>query len=437
MENGFFSLINGHMVLGAAIPLVAVAVFFLHELGHYVAARLCRVHVENITVGVGREIWRRTDRRGTLWLVRAFPICGFVHVAQKKEGEEARHGVFCYQPLWKRALIVAAGPLTNLLLAWFMFTLFFVTAGQPSVPPYVVGVERGSPAEQAGFRTGDRLLAMEGRPVERFDDVWAVTADASDRKLSFTLLRKGEKVETEVTPVHAVYTDLKGFSRSHGRIGAMHLHEPLSLDAITAVGGVETGGDPARTRELLRGRMDSDTVIGVHSDDGAPHYYDVHILAALNEGMADPASRDYGRVYLGATKHNFYFRRGLIDGMTEGFKETARLVSGVAGVVGRMTGADNTMVAPQVWVSRDVSPWRSNMFIVFYAGICLSISIALMNLLPIPGFDGGALLRYLVEAVLGPARADVVAPYVTRMAFLFLIGVMMLINREAIAMFMH
>ena len=77
------------------------------------------------------------------------------------------------------------------------------------------------------------------------------------------------------------------------------------------------------------------------------------------------------------------------------------------------------------------------MFIAIYIGVCLSISIAVMNVLPIPGFDGSMLLRYGLEAALGPEQAEKVGSYVSRAALLFLIGILMLINRETLALFMR
>jgi len=438
MGGGFFSLINGHMVMGAAIPLVAVLVFFLHEVGHYVAARLCRVHVERITVGIGRTLWTRTDRNGTLWTIRVFPVCGFIQVAQKTADDSQRKGVFCYQPLWKRALIVAAGPLTNIVLAWFMFVAFFALAGQPSTPPYIAGVEIGGPAEEAGFLVGDQIVALNGKPVQRYEDVLDVTHDTemAGQVLSFVIKRGDNVVKTDAQPISVSYTDDLGFARTHGRIGVLPVHYPLNLGAFVTVNGLETGEDPARARALLLERMDRTIVIGIRSRDGNVHEYTVNILSSLNDGFYDPDSPYYERVFLGRMKHNFYLDRGLFASMKFAFRDTTRLITGVTGVAGRIGRTDRTLVEPETWVSRSVSTWKHTFYIVFYVGICLSVSIALMNLLPIPGFDGSMLLRYLLEAFTGPERAEVVGPYASRIALLFLAGALMVINLETLALFM-
>lgn len=436
MENGFSSLIDGNMALGLAIPLVAALVFFTHEFGHYFTARLCRVHVESVAIGIGREIWARKDGRGTLWSIRIFPVCGFVHVEQRTQdgdGKVAYH----YQSLWRRFLIVAAGPLSNVLLAWLMFLFFYTAAGQPSVPPYITGVEIGSPAEEAGFSIGDKIAAVNGKPARRFDELYEATQPVTGRPVPVTVDRGGQTIETDVTAMAVAYTDPLGFERAHGRIGLMALHQPLLFDAIVSVNGLDTRGNPDRVRELLLERMDRDIVIGTKAVDGKAHDYTVNISAAMNAGMLDPGSEDYNRVYLGRSPHNFYMRLDPLESMGEAFEDTARLVSGVIGVAGRIGRMDRSLIQPEVRVAREVSVWKYNMFTAIYIGICLSISIAVMNTLPIPGFDGSMLLRYAVEAAVGPERMEKIIPYISRAAFLFLIGVLMLINREVLALFMR
>ena len=433
---GYFSLFDERMVLGISIPLVAVLVFFIHEFGHYFTARMCRVHIESVTIGIGREIWARKDSRGTQWSIRIFPVCGFVHVEQKVKDGSGKVA-FHYQSLWKRFLIVAAGPLANIILAWLMFMLFYMAAGQPAIPPYITGVEIGSPAEEAGFRAGDRIVALNGKPVEKFGDVYKATQHVTGKPVSFILDRNGQTIKTKATAIGTSYTDPLGFERAHGRIGALSLHQPLALKGIVSVNGLDTTDNVDRARRLLLERLDRDIIIGIKAVDGKTHDCTVNISSALNGGLRDLRGKDYDHVYLGRAAHNFYLHRGALESMGAAFEDTGRLITGVIGVAGRIGRMDRTLVEPEVRVAREVSAWKYSMFTAIYLGVCLSLSIAIMNFLPIPGFDGSMLLRYALEAAVGTERAEKIGPYVSRAALLFLIGTLMLINRETLALFMR
>lgn len=437
MDGGAFSFIDGNMVLGVMLPLVAVMVFMVHEAGHYVVARLCRVHVESVTVGLGRDVWSRTDSRGTLWTVRIFPVCGFVHIAQKKEGDGGnRSGVYCYQPLWKRFLIVLAGPVANIVLAFLMTTFFYIAAGWPSVPPFVTGVEIGSPAEEAGFRVGDEIVALDGKPVFRFDSVWEVAQRAAGKRFPIAVRRGGEILNMQPVVQEVSYTDDRGFKRRHGRIGLLGMHQPMDIDAVASVNGLDCANDTGRARRLLLERMGRDIVIGTDSVDGKVHNYTVNLSAELNKGLADPGSRDYEHIYLGRTAQNFYLPVSLAGGVGAGLRDTARLAAGIVGVAGRFGKIDRRMIEPETQVAREVSVWKYSLFVAFYAGVILSLSTAIMNILPVPGFDGGLMLRHVIEAFVGPERADVIGPYAVRIALITLVGVLSFINRDVLALFM-
>lgn len=430
MGHGLLSFIDAHLgqiFMIAALPFMAGLVFFIHEFGHYLAARLCGVRVQKVVIGFGRPIWRHTDRRGTEWSVCMLPMCGFAHLAHEDTKGTGR-GTFGAQAAWKKFLIVAGGPLANIFLAWVLFTLYFVAIGQPSTPPYVTGVEVGSPAEQAGFKSGDRVLALNGAPVKRYDDIWSQVREVG-RPLSFLLMRDGYLLDTEAASVERTYTDSKGITRTNGRLGALPLHQGLRLRFIMNVDGQETGGDPEKARALLNDRMGRDIVIGIVGEDNKVHEFHVNIDPALNTALG----KDAPKVFLGRMPNNFYLRRGLLEGMGAAGADTKRLLSGISQAIGRITGTDESLIEPEVWVSRDVSQVKHAIFVIFYAGICLSLSIALLNILPIPGFDGHLLLRYLVEMSIGSSRAEILSPYVSRFALAVLVAAFVMVNFEALA----
>jgi regulator of sigma E protease len=163
-----------------AFALVLGVLVFFHELGHYLAARWRGVHVERFAVGFGRPLASWYDRRGTQWRIGWLPLGGYVKLHGQETPEDAtpearaawRAGeTFHDKPVGDRAIVVAAGPAANFLLAVVLFGLIYATVGRP-VPSATIGtVAEASAAAQAGLLPGDRILALDGQPVVRFEDV--------------------------------------------------------------------------------------------------------------------------------------------------------------------------------------------------------------------------------------------------------------------------
>lgn len=156
---------------------------FVHELGHYWVGRWFGVKAEAFSIGFGKELFGWTDRRGTRWKVAALPLGGYVRFAGDMNPAsqpthewltmpaEERRQTFQAKPVWQRFLIVAAGPVTNFLLAILILTGFFIAAGEPYSPPVVTIVEAKSAAAEAGIQPGDRIAAVNGHRVERFEEI--------------------------------------------------------------------------------------------------------------------------------------------------------------------------------------------------------------------------------------------------------------------------
>ena len=162
---------------GYILPFLFVLslVVFFHELGHFLIGRWCGVKVDTFSLGFGPELFGFNDRHGTHWRVAAFPLGGYVKfhgdangasvtdeaaLAAMPPGERAVS--FVAQKVWKRAAIVAAGPLANFLLAIVIFTGIFYVNGRAILLPMVDGIATGSAAEAAGFQLGDRIVSIGG-----------------------------------------------------------------------------------------------------------------------------------------------------------------------------------------------------------------------------------------------------------------------------------
>jgi RIP metalloprotease RseP len=173
-------------------------VVFFHELGHFLIARWCGVKVETFSLGFGPKLFVFDDRYGTHWQIAALPLGGFVKFhgdandssmpgeafIEAMSAQERKVG-FSSQKIWKRAAIVAAGPMANFLLAIVIFSGIFYLHGHAILPPVIESVATGSAAEAAGFRPGDRIISIDGAKIESFEEMQRIVQAASDKELSF------------------------------------------------------------------------------------------------------------------------------------------------------------------------------------------------------------------------------------------------------------
>jgi regulator of sigma E protease len=214
-----------------AFALVIGPLVFFHELGHYLAARAFGIHADAFSIGFGREVAGWTDRRGTRWKLAWLPLGGYVRFAGDMNPAsqptaawlalpaEERARTFQAKPMWQRFIVVAAGPLTNFLLAILIFAAFFWAFGAPRTPPVAQLVMAGSAAEAAGIRPGDRIAGIDGEHIDRFEDIARIVSIRPDETLRFAIVRDGTDVALVVTPRRIVQADRFGNRYDIGRIG--------------------------------------------------------------------------------------------------------------------------------------------------------------------------------------------------------------------------
>jgi regulator of sigma E protease len=259
---------------GYILPFLFVLslVVFFHELGHFLVGRWCGVKVDTFSLGFGPELFGFNDRSGTHWRVAAFPLGGYVRFHGEANGasmtDEAalaamppgdRAVSFIAQKVWKRAAIVAAGPLANFLLAIVIFTGIFYVNGRAILLPMVDGIATGSAAEAAGFQLGDRIVSIGGIKVDSFEDMQRVVQTASDTELVFSVDRGGKLVELVATPRRRDVVTPFGTTRV-GVLGVESKSKPenwhvqnYGFAASVKLAGSETWYVVARTGSYLKG----------------------------------------------------------------------------------------------------------------------------------------------------------------------------------------
>ena len=217
-----FTIVSFLLVIG---PLV-----FVHELGHYLVARWCGIGAETFSIGFGHEIVGWTDKRGTRWKVGWLPLGGYVKFAGDMNAAgmpsddwlmlpaEERARTFQAKPVWQRFLVVAAGPVTNFLFAIVGFMVLFASFGELTSPPVIDGVEHGTPAASAGLRAGDRIVSIDGTPIEDFDDVAQYVVIRPDQRMELIIERDGQQTTLPISTKSEIRKDPFG---NQARIGIL------------------------------------------------------------------------------------------------------------------------------------------------------------------------------------------------------------------------
>ena len=219
--------------------IVLTVLVFVHELGHYWVARRCGVRVETFSIGFGHELFGWTDSHGTRWKVGWLPLGGYVKMygdadaastpdmrALEAMTPEQRRESFQHQGLAARSAIVAAGPAANFLFAILVFAALFVAYGRPFTPPVVASLKEGFPAERAGVLPGDRVVAIDGRPIERFEEIQRTIMLHLDQPVTLTISRDGAERQLLMTPVYDEETDRFGNTFRIPRIGIRSSGQP-------------------------------------------------------------------------------------------------------------------------------------------------------------------------------------------------------------------
>jgi regulator of sigma E protease len=346
------------------VPFLLVLTFIvtIHELGHFLVARAFGVKIDRFSIGFGKTIVARTDKHGTEWRLAWLPLGGYVKfsgdldassvpdqagLAELKQrvvaenGPGAEHDYFHFKPIWQRALIVAAGPAANFLLALVLFTILFSVIGERIAAPRVAAVIPGSPAAEAGFLPSDKILAINSRLIQDQSEVTQTVIMSAGDPLRFTVDRAGRKVELVAIPRRVIQDD-----ELSGRVRVAQIG--LALRPLQ---------EDYRFRRL--------------------NPFEATAKGAEMIGTTVATTGTYiGRIFTG--------------------KESGDLLSGPIGIARAAGGATRQAVA----ADPDPGYIAANLALTFlqFAAI-VSIGIGIVNLLPIPVLDGGHLLFYAYEAV--------------------------------------
>jgi regulator of sigma E protease len=412
---------------GAFLVVLGILVVF-HELGHYLVARLAGVKVLRFSVGFGRVVWsRRVGRDRTEWAVSAVPLGGYVKMADEREDALAAEDLpraFNRQSVGKRIAIVAAGPIANLLLAVALFAGTFM-AGVPGQRPILAPPQPGTPAAAAGFAEGDRVVAVDGGPVESLQDLrWRIVRSQGQARVGVEVERADGSRSTRELAVSGLATaEWEG-----NPLFALGLRADLGAPLVDLV----SPGKPAEAAGMRAGdrivavdgrpaRSPSDVANATNAKPGVPIVFRIARDAGESDVTVVPEASEQGGKRIGlaglrlkvdpeaAKRIAITVRSGPVDALGQGVRKTWELSTFTLRMLGRMITGDASLrnLSGPITLADYAGQSAQAGVLVFVGYLALiSISLGVLNLLPIPLLDGGHLLYYLAEIVLGRPVSD-------------------------------
>jgi len=424
------------MISSFAVPLIVLGIIVvIHELGHFLAARLFGIRVETFSIGFGPRIvgfrHGQTDYR-----ISAIPVGGYLKMAGMNLGESATGAPdeFLSKPRWQRFIVAAAGPAMNVVLAVALLTGLFMYGVE--VPEFsqgdaIVGqVETGSAADMAGILIGDHIVEIAGKDQPTWEDIEISVLTNAGQNLQVTLNRNGRIIETSLTPVR----------QGENQAGHAGIHPDVR---VTNVIGIIQPGSPAVAAGLAKG----DEIVAVDGIDVTPSgksfsealesvHHETVPLTILREGnrldlRLTPVLQD-GRRMIGVrfkvpmviVKENF---TGAVSRSIDRNLRDAMLVVDVLGklVTGQTSvksvdGPLGLMKAAGDFYEAGFGP-----LIVLMAMI--SLNLGLMNLLPIPILDGGLMTMLAIESLMGRDMSVTMKERVVQVGLVFLLTLMVFV----------
>ena len=347
--------------------VITIVVFF-HELGHYAMARAFDVKVDVFSIGFGRELVGWTARSGTRWKISLIPFGGYVKFAgdanaasvpDREAAEQTpaamRGGLLFFRPLYQRALVAAAGPVANFILAVILFTGLLLHDGRTMIAPVIGSVAKGSAAAAAGIQRGDRILRIGDTRIDDFQQMSEIVGLSGGQELSIGLERGGQDLTVRLAPRNT------------------------------------------RARDVL-GEMEDRLMIGVGSQ-AKPQ------LTTIHYNLPGAFAAACGMTW------------DILSGTLKGVGQMLRGEVSVSQLHGPVGIADATQKIAVLGF----------MALLNLAAV-LSVSIGLVNLFPIPLLDGGHLLYYGCEAVLGRPLGERAQDVGFRLGLALVLGLVILVT---------
>ncbi len=410
------------IALFAFIPAI-FSVVIIHELGHYTAARICGVKVLRFSIGMGKILYRKKFRQdGTEWALSLLPLGGYVKLLDARNEDmnsypaDAMAQEFTSRNVWQRVFIVAAGPIANFILAVVvLFVLYIYGVPRPSAQIRVVPVNTA--AYQVGLRGGETIVAIGEHPIRCWDDVKQVFADTVAKKRQSVHIKwmQGNGKENTADIVLAQAIKQEGEANFLTSLGLMMAQPPAILDKLEKGGAAERAGlrpgdkiiaidgvnilDALALIEFIRKSPNKDLCFTIERK-GQLLKLDVH----SESQEKDAAIIGKIGVKINVTPDLVNIRYDVVSAFKQSIEDVITMISLTVQSIGQMISGQLSIknVTGPITIADYAGKTASEGGISYLSFIVfISISIGMMNLLPIPVLDGGLLLYYAVEIIKG------------------------------------
>jgi regulator of sigma E protease len=398
----------GFLTTPLAFLFLLGVVIFVHESGHFVVAKAFGMRVLAFSLGFGKRIWG-FQRGETEYRVAALPLGGYVKLSgEEPEEASADPRDFLNRPRWQRILVYLAGPTMNAVLAivlvWGLFVVGIDIPALQRIPTVVGEIEAGSAGEQAGFRAGDEIVEVEGRSVDRWQDVAFAVMTSIGRPVHFEVRRGDERLALTATPVRPAgydFGDIGVYPKLLAKIGQVMPGSPAERAGFAR-------GDEIRAVDGRPLSSPADFVAYVGERTGQSVDVEVLRAGALRHVAVVPADQQ-GKGKIGVLltlEQRFPPGRAFVESLrfNAGIAEQSLAVIGK--IFRRQVEAKSALAGPLEIASQSGIAARTGFKSLLYLMSVISVSIGLLNLFPIPILDGGQIAILLVESM---ARRDLSA----------------------------
>ncbi|MCC6943676.1 MAG: site-2 protease family protein [Thermomicrobiales bacterium] len=427
------SFLNGLYI----IPILGVLIF-VHEVGHFVAARMCGVKVEEFGIGIPPRMFGFT-RKGVLWSINWIPFGGFVRV-KGEDGADMDPDSMNAQPPAKRAFFLSAGVIMNLLLAIVLMIFVVGVNGLPQYENYIDAVAPGSPAAKAGWQPGDRIVAIDGKEVDQTQEIVNSTRKNAGNEITVTLERRGSLVDTTLTP-------RENPPEGEGRVGVNLAQRTVSdvfVDQIApgsalADAGIQVGDRmvSANNRTIDNAyvlqtelRRFEDAALPVQYERNGQIYDTEIVVPSLVTGESLILTTGFETLREAPIFEDVPPLKVIPRGFQEAWDATKLMFESIRYVftntdsLGQVAGPVGMGQLTSELIKESTLPqWVT----LANLAIILSLNLAFLNLLPLPALDGGRLLFVLIEVIRGKRIAPEKEGLVHMVGIVMLIGLMFII----------